>query len=191
MTDEKNNAPDGAKPVTTEVTPSGMPSENYLVAEHMQKMPSLVARGVLYLVVLSILVGLAYSIIGTMDIVIQCPAVAKVDPDAVSKDNVLYMDVLVGNKSIGVVEQGMQVRYKFEAFPYADFGAMEGHVILVSEMATRDDTMGFVFHARGALAKEYFASQNKKYQIRPGMTAVAEMVIGRKSIFSVLVGKKR
>jgi hypothetical protein len=48
-----------------------------------------------------------------------------------------------------------------------------------------------VYHLDGTLARNHFQIKGKQYDVRPGMTATAEVVTERKSIFSLLFRKLR
>jgi len=101
----------------------------------------------------------------------------------------LYMDITVTNKDIGFMEKGMEIKYKFDAFPYTDYGIRFGKVLAISPSAVEDRTLGIVYHVQGTLDMIHFEIRGKKYPIKPGMTATAEMVREKKSIFSILFKK--
>lgn len=104
----------------------------------------------------------------------------------------LYMQITVANKDIGLVEPGMPIKYKFDAFPYADYGTMGGEVSAVSLSAVEDPVMGYVYHVRGALDEVSFQvnkKERKECPVKAGMTATAELVTERKKIFSIVIGK--
>ena len=74
----KPESPEGTRPSEVfEVVPVESPSENALVAEHLRKMPPVFARGLVYLIVAAIAAAFVYSFFGTLDIVVECPAVAR------------------------------------------------------------------------------------------------------------------
>ena len=60
-----------------QVTPIESPSKNYLVIDNLQRMPNIFSRGLLYLIVLALFSALIYSLLGEIDIVTECRAVAK------------------------------------------------------------------------------------------------------------------
>jgi hypothetical protein len=187
---ETKTNPDEGQPVTTEVPAAEVPSdENFLVTEHLQKMPSIFARGLFYLILLFLAVALVYSIKGKVDIVVVCPAVARLDTERVKGE--IYMDIVAANKDVGMIEPGMSVRYRFHAFPHSEFGTLWGIVLGVSDYAVEEKSQEFVFHVRGSLAKPSFEINGRSFPIKPGMTGVADLVIARKSIFSVLVGVRK
>jgi len=103
----------------------------------------------------------------------------------------LYMDITVANKDIGFMEKDMEIKYKFDAFPYTDYGILFGKISAISPSAIEDRTLGLVYHVRGTLDMTCFEMREKKYSIKPGMTATAELVREKKSIFSILFKKLR
>jgi multidrug resistance efflux pump len=337
-----------------EVIPSDSPSENILVAEHLQRMPNIFSRGLTYLLVLVLLVGLSYSLLGKMDIVAECRGVAKPLSDKINiladrtgyleqvyikagqdveKDTPLFliqarespqrslevkrlkleqnksslasiesdivfwqneikrlakdvtsmetlqksgivsakdtdnarsqlekartearklvsqreitlnenkilesemareteesqktiraqtagiiselyfkntgvyvresdllctmvpadspmsMDIKIANRDIGFIEKNMTVKYKFDAFPYQDYGMIVGKVSAIPPSAVEEQNLGFIYIVQATLDKAYFEIKGKKYPIKVGMTARAEVVTERKSLFSLL-----
>ncbi len=107
----------------------------------------------------------------------------------VPADSPLYMDITVANKDVGLIESGMDIEYKVEAFPYADHGTLPGKVLAISPSAVRDGRQGFVYHLRGSLERPYFEIKGKRYPIKAGMTATAELITERRSIAALLVRK--
>jgi len=101
----------------------------------------------------------------------------------------LYMDITVANQDIGFIEKDMEIKYKFDAFPYTDYGILFGKVLAISPSAVERESLGFVYHVQGSLDQVYFEIKGKKYSIKPGMTATAELVTENKSIFSFLFRK--
>lgn len=104
-------------------------------------------------------------------------------------DSPLYVDITVANKDVGFIEQDMEIRYKFDAFPYTDYGIVPGRVSAISPSAVEDKALGFVYHIKGTLNRTYFQVKDKRYPIKAGMTATAEVVTERRSIFSLLFRK--
>jgi multidrug efflux pump subunit AcrA (membrane-fusion protein) len=267
-------------------TPSPVsPSENYQVVEALQKMPSLVSRGLIYLVILALITGLVYSLLARIDVVAQCraiatPVISPVNIQAVKTgyvkrvyvsegqrveknsplfsirsksmtrfpadasgpleydaaapaipqgkaaegtaetvvtspaegtvvhlfitypgayveesaplcnilpaDDRLSMHVRATNREIGFIQKNMEIKYKFDAFPYTDFGLLYGRVMDIPEAAVEDENAGLIYHVQGTLDKAYFDLKGKKYFLKAGMTATAELVRERTSIFAML-----
>jgi len=104
-------------------------------------------------------------------------------------DSPLYADIVVSNKDIGFIEAGMKVKYKFDAFPYSDYGMLNGTVETIAPSAVEDPVRGYVYHIRGTFDQPYYTIRNRIYPLKTGMTAAAEIVTERKSIFSLLFRK--
>ncbi len=101
----------------------------------------------------------------------------------------LYLDITVANRDIGFIEKAMEIKYKFNAFPYNDYGILYGSVSAISPSAVEGKTQEFLYHVKGTLDKDFFGIRGKKYKIKAGMTATAELITERKSIFSFLFQK--
>jgi len=286
---EDNKVQDAEQSDVYRITPQVSPSENYLVVERLQSMPSLVSRGLLYLVILTLISGLVYSFLGKIDVVAQCRAIAtpalspvniqanktgyvervyvaegqrvekngplfsirskimplipsgrsdqltdvaapppagrgETTPDDAAETVVrstaegtvvllfvkhpgvyveesaplcnilpaydrLSMVILATNREIGFIENNMEIKYKFDAFPYTDYGLLYGRVMSIPSAAVEDQRAGLVYHVQGNLDKTYFDLKGKKYFLRAGMTATAELVRERTSIFTILFKK--
>jgi multidrug resistance efflux pump len=107
----------------------------------------------------------------------------------VPADSPLYMDIKVYNRDIGFIEKNMDIKYKFDAFPYMDYGILRGKVTAIPPSAVEDEMLGWVYHVQGDLDKDRFSIRDKDYPVKVGMTAAAELVITRKSIFAYLFRK--
>lgn len=101
----------------------------------------------------------------------------------------LYMDITVANKDIGFIEPGLPIKFKFDAFPYMDYGVLIGRVTSISPAAVESAGHGLVYRAQGELDDWQFIIDEQTYPVRPGMTAVAEIITENKSIFSIIFQK--
>jgi HlyD family secretion protein len=101
----------------------------------------------------------------------------------------LFMDITVSNKDIGFIEEGMTVKYRFDAYPSADYGLLTGAVAFIAPSAVESQGQGFVYHIRGSLPQPFFTIRGREYPVKAGMTATAEVVTERISIFSLLFRK--
>jgi HlyD family type I secretion membrane fusion protein len=104
-------------------------------------------------------------------------------------DQPLYMDITVANKDIGFIEPGLPVKFKFDAFPYMDYGVLVGRVTSISPAALESAEQGLVYRAQGVLDNWQFVINEQAYAVRPGMTAVAEIITEKKSIFAIVFQK--
>ena len=109
----------------------------------------------------------------------------------VPADSPLYMDIKIANKDIGFIEENMEIKYKFDAFPFVDYGVLRGKVTAIAPSAVEDTILGWVYYVEGDLKEDRFRIKDKEYPIKVGMTATAELIIERKSIFARLFRKVR
>lgn len=96
------------------------------------------------------------------------------------------MDIKVANKDIGFIEKGMIIKFKFDAFPFREYGFLSGRVVSVSPSSVDDKKLGYVYDVQGALDQAHYDIRGKRYPVKPGMTGVAEIVTEKKTFFSML-----
>lgn len=106
-------------------------------------------------------------------------------------DSPLYVDITVANKDIGFIRDGMDIHYKFDAFPFSDYGTISGNVSAISPSSIEDESLGFVYHVQGSLDQQAFVIDQDRYPIKSGMTATAELITERINIFSLIFRKFR
>ncbi len=115
----------------------------------------------------------------------QAEPLATLVPDGTG----LFMELQVANRDIGFIDTGMPVKYKFDAFPYFDYGSLTGRVVTIAAAATDDAALGHVYIVNGSLDKDHFLIHGRPRAVKPGMTARAEIVTERKSLAAILFGK--
>ncbi|WP_129791747.1 HlyD family type I secretion periplasmic adaptor subunit [Sphingosinicella sp. CPCC 101087] len=97
------------------------------------------------------------------------------------------VEAQVLNKDIGFVREGQAVRVKFEAFPFTDYGWIDGTVESISRDAIQDEQLGLVYSARVQLSRDYIMLGERRQSIGPGMAVQAEVRTGRRRIIQYLV----
>ncbi|OBQ51896.1 HlyD family type I secretion periplasmic adaptor subunit [Halodesulfovibrio spirochaetisodalis] len=100
----------------------------------------------------------------------------------VPDDTGLELEVQVLNRDIGFVYPGQHVEVKLEAFPYTQYGTIEGTIRYVSADAVLEKNIGYVYLTQISLAKEYLVINDKKLNLVPGMTASAEIKLRKRRL---------
>jgi len=100
----------------------------------------------------------------------------------------LEVELAVPNARIAFVEPGLTVKYKVDAFPYRDYGMLRGVVLSVSPGAVGE---GDVYAVRGSLDCDHYDVEGRRYPLKPGMSATAELVTETKSILAVVIDRLR
>jgi len=91
------------------------------------------------------------------------------------------------NKDIGFVREGQAVRVKLEAFPFTDYGLIEGVVETISRDAIQDEKMGLVYATRIRLDRNFISIGGRRQPIGPGMAVQAEVKTGERRIIQYLL----
>jgi hemolysin D len=115
-------------------------------------------------------------------------------PDVVVEAQVL-------NRDIGFVHEGQRVRVKFEAYPFTDYGLIEGRVDSVSRdaidlsqgaQAQRDANgrpvqPGLIYAVRIRLNRATIRVRGRNQPIGPGLAVQAEILTGERRIIQYLL----
>jgi hemolysin D len=113
----------------------------------------------------------------------------------------IAVEAQILNRDIGFVREGQPVRVKLEAFPFTDYGVVEGVVETISRDAVQTDRQpqgngegdgaapaaGLVYNARIRLSRNYVQVGSRRQAIGPGMAVQAEIRTGRRRIIQYLL----
>lgn len=108
------------------------------------------------------------------DIVNTYEEVLTILPSDVS----LQMKAYVDNKDIANIHIGSEVRVKLDAYPYSDYGVVNGKVISISPDIYTIENVGNVYQIIVEL------EDNEKIDVISGLTGTVEIKIGERSIIS-------
>ncbi|PSJ40788.1 HlyD family type I secretion periplasmic adaptor subunit [Allosphingosinicella deserti] len=99
----------------------------------------------------------------------------------------IEVEAQILNKDIGFVREGQAVRVKFEAFPFTDYGLLDGVVETISRDAIQDEKIGLVYAARIKLNRNYLTIRGRRQPIGPGMAVQAEVKTAKRRIIQYLL----
>ncbi len=99
----------------------------------------------------------------------------------------LLLEVNVLNQDVGFVSKGMRAKVKLAAFPFQEFGTVDGSVVQISPNAIVDKDLGLVFPTKVRLKKTSIKTLNREVKLVPGMAATGEIVTRKKSILTFLI----
>ncbi len=99
----------------------------------------------------------------------------------------LVVEAQVLNKDIAFIEAGLPVKLKFDAFPFQDYGVVEGKVIAISPDAQSDKDSGSFYKVTIVPQQTEIVAKGKKLPLRPGLAVSADIVTERKSVMSLIL----
>ncbi|MDB5582904.1 MAG: Secretion protein HylD [Bradyrhizobium sp.] len=111
---------------------------------------------------------------------------AKPIMTVVPGDGNLVAEVKLLNRDAGFVARGQKVAVKLEAFPFARYGTIGGHVLSISPDAVDDEKLGPVYILRVALDRTRVDRGDRIVNVTPGMMATADIVTGSRNFLSYL-----
>jgi hemolysin D len=99
----------------------------------------------------------------------------------------LVVEAQLANKDIAFIEKGLPAKLKFDAFPFQDYGVVEGTVTEVSPDAQVEKGSGSFYKVTIVPAKTEIVAKGRNVPLRPGLAVSAEIVTERKSILNLLL----
>ena len=108
-------------------------------------------------------------------------------------------DVVLENKDVGFVDQGMDAEVKLETFPYTRYGTIAAKVTHISADAvvqeardpkannTSPGAAGATFPATLTLASNVIDVDGKRIKLTPGMNLTAEIKTGKRRVIDYLL----
>ncbi|WHU01959.1 HlyD family type I secretion periplasmic adaptor subunit [Sphingomonas sp. NIBR02145] len=91
------------------------------------------------------------------------------------------------NRDIGFIREGQPVRVKLEAFPFTDYGLIDGEVASISRDAIEDEKRGLIYAVRVRLKRRTIAIGGREMPIGPGLAVQAEIRTGERRIIQYLL----
>ncbi len=105
----------------------------------------------------------------------------------VPRDVRLVAEIQVTGTGSGRIAVGQRVKYRFDAFPAAQFGILQGEVEKVlPQVEPNRQGNGTVLRVIASLDQLYFTENNNQFALKPGLAANAEIVTDRQSVLSLL-----
>ncbi|MCJ2163451.1 MULTISPECIES: HlyD family type I secretion periplasmic adaptor subunit [unclassified Pseudodesulfovibrio] len=95
----------------------------------------------------------------------------------VPEDFKLEVEANILNKDIGFVHEGQQVEIKLEAFPFTEYGIIDGTLRHVSSDAIQTDEGDLFYLAKVDMGQFHILVNGKKVNLSPGMRATVEVKI--------------
>lgn len=112
--------------------------------------------------------------------------VAQIAPENVP----LVLRADMPSQESGFLEVGMPVRIKFDAYPYQDYGIVEGRVTWISPNSETTETpQGSLqtFELEITLDQPYVQTGDKQIALTPGQTATAEVIVRQRRVIDFLL----
>lgn len=100
----------------------------------------------------------------------------------VPQEEQLEVEVLLENKDIGFVEDGMDAEVKIHTFPFTKYGIIDAVVTNISDDAIIDEQRGLLFKMQLKMLRDSIDVDGKEIALKPGMSVTAEMRTGERRV---------
>lgn len=106
---------------------------------------------------------------------------------ALSPDEALRIECYISPRDIGMVRVGQAAHLQIDAFPYTQWGSLEGTVAAISADNVASNNPGSGFRVLVTLPRHHLTlPSGLRGELRKGMTAAVRLLIARRSLFSLL-----
>ncbi len=103
------------------------------------------------------------------------------------KNTPLVLSANMPNTEAGFLKVGMPVKVKFDAYPYQDYGVIEGTLTSISPDTKTEPNQPPVYQLEVELEQSYVIENNEEIPFKPGQTATADIIIRQRRIADVLL----
>ena len=115
-------------------------------------------------------------------------------PEAVLKivpADQLVAKIFLTNKDIGFIDKGQKVHVRVDAFPYNEFGDIDGKVKSIgSDVLSPDQTYNyFRFPVTVSLASDHLNYRGRKLQLLSGMSVSANIILRQRPVIAIFTGR--
>ncbi|NJM71536.1 MAG: HlyD family efflux transporter periplasmic adaptor subunit [Scytonema sp. RU_4_4] len=112
--------------------------------------------------------------------------VAEIAPEGAP----LVIRAQIATTESGSLQKGMPVKLKFDAYPFQDYGVIEGELVEISPTTTEVETANgkvAAYNLEIALKQNCIPKADKCISLRPGDTATAEVIVRQRRIIDFLL----
>ena len=99
----------------------------------------------------------------------------------------LVLSATLPNQEAGFVKIGMPVQVKLDAYPYQNYGIVNGKVTSISPDAKQDKQLGPVYQVEVSLNRHSITANQQTINFKAGQTATVEIITRRRHISDILL----
>lgn len=107
--------------------------------------------------------------------------------EIVPMDRPMVVDIRISPRHIGHLKLGQPVQVKVSSFDYSRYGAVAGSLEYISPSTFQNDAGERYYKGRVTLSQNHVGNTPDKNVIMPGMTVMADIVTGDKTILQYLL----
>ncbi len=159
----------------------GIASERSQVGEQLARLEDRMARTSITAPVDGIVKGLVVTSAGTI------VGPGSVIMEIVPSSRELVAAIRISPRDVGHLSVGKEAILKIETFNYARYGGITGHIKQISASSFRDEEGKPYFRGLVSLDQDYVGPDPLANRITPGMTLVADIKTGEKSLIGYLL----
>jgi adhesin transport system membrane fusion protein len=102
-------------------------------------------------------------------------------------DEALVVEARIPPQYIGRIHTGQAVQVSISSYDFARYGVLEGTLERVSATTFRDSRDGRYYKGRIRLSRNYVGAESENNRILPGMTVIANIITGEKTVMDYML----
>ncbi|MBD2181947.1 HlyD family efflux transporter periplasmic adaptor subunit [Planktothrix sp. FACHB-1355] len=102
----------------------------------------------------------------------------------------LVLRANISSTESGFLRVGMPVKLKFDAYPFQDYGIIDGRLTWISpdsKITQTDRGTVETYELEITLDRTYIQAQNKRIDLNPGQTATAEVIVRQRRVIDFIL----
>lgn len=100
--------------------------------------------------------------------------------------HLIFAEILVQNRDIGKLKKNDEVKIKYAAYPYQEFGIQKGRIRFIPSQPAQVEGFGSVYKVEVALDKETVTVHKKEQDLALGLEGLGEIKVGAKKLIAVV-----
>ncbi len=104
----------------------------------------------------------------------------------VPSKNGFFIEACVANRDFGFISLNQTAKIKLDAFPYQDYGIIQGKVVEIESQPQQDKDRDSYFKIRIEPSRDWVTVQKNRVALTNGMTAQVDLIIRSKTVLEML-----
>jgi hemolysin D len=99
----------------------------------------------------------------------------------------LLLSVAMPSQSAGFIQVGMGAKVKLDAYPYQDYGVIQGKVARISPDSKATEQQGIVYRVTIEIDRSAIKARGQTVPFKPGQTGTAEVITRQRRLIDVFL----
>jgi hemolysin D len=99
----------------------------------------------------------------------------------------LILSVAMPSQNAGFLKLGMDAKVKLDAYPYQDYGVIQGKVVKISPDSKATEQQGAIYRVDIELNRSHIQARGQTIHFKPGQTGTAEVITRQRRLIDIFL----